>query len=182
MAPIYSVTVNEMMPRFLEGDAAVRYCQSNIQYLVDCIGVNVNIMLKKGKYTAEETITALEFLIGCYKLLYPDGNCGFFHVRLSAFYKRMANNYMSLGNCDQMFDCLEKAVEHAIKFDTLKDGEYTAFMVNKLKMSSNDALKDHSENQSGLLLKSLKKDKFAHLWNEQRMLKIIEKLESIALM
>ena len=182
MAGVYAVTVNEMMPRFLEGDDAVEYCQSNIQSLVEMIGRNSNIIMWKGKYTPEETIKTCKFVIDCYRLLYPDDNCGFYHVRFSEFYKKMAHNYLTLGDEENMFACLEKAVEHAIKFDTPIDGMFTSFMVNKVRMSSIDAVKDHTENQCGLLLKSLRKDQFAHLQNNPRMMKIIEMLTPVAIM
>lgn len=182
MAPIYAVTVNEMMPRFFEGDKAVKYCQTNIQELVDMIRNNTIIMCWKGKYTPEETIKACRFAIGCYDLLYPDGNCGFYYVRYSELYEKMAHNYLELNDTERTFDCIEKATEYAIKFDTLRDGMFTAFMVNRVKISSIDAVKNHTENKSGLLLKSLKKEKFSHLQNDPRMQKIIEKLTPIAIM
>ena len=54
-------------------------------------------------------------------------------------------------------------------------------MVNKVRMSSIDAVKDHTENQSGLLLKTLKKERFANLQNDSRMINLIKKLEPIAI-
>ena len=182
MAGIYAVTVNEMMPRFLEGDCAVEYCQGNIQSLVDMIGQNSNIIMQKGKYTPEEAIKTCKFVLDCYRLLYPDDNCGFYHVRFSEFYEKMAYNYLKLGDEQNMFACLEEATEHAIKFDNPSDGMFTSFMVNKVSMSSIDAVKDHTENQCGLLLKVLRKDPFAHLQNDPRMMKIIEKLTPVAIM
>ena len=55
-------------------------------------------------------------------------------------------------------------------------------MVNKVKIHGNDAVKNHTENQCGLLLKSLREEKYAHLQNDPRMIKLIEKLEPIAVM
>ena len=175
-------TVDEMMPRFLEGNEAVEYCQSNIQSYIDKIKVNAEIMMWKGKYTPQEAIKICKFVIDCYRLLYPDGNCGFYHVRFSEIYHKMAENYLKLGDEDNLFDCLENAVDNAIKFDTLVDGMYTSFMVNKVKIHGNDAVKTHTENECGLLLKELRKEKYAHLRNDPRMIKLIEKLEPIAIM
>ena len=45
---------------------------------------------------------------------------------------------------------------------------YTAFMVNKVELSVNDAYKNYTENQCGLLLKALRKDTFAHLQKDPR--------------
>ena len=182
MATTYWTTVNMMMPRFLEGDEAVEYCQSNIQALFDMLYVNTNIICWKGNYSPQDMIKAYSFVIDCFSLLYPDGNCGFYHERFWECYKELANNYLKLGNDEQMFACLEKAAEHTIKFDTRKDGMYTAFMVNKLKDSTADAYKDYTENDSGLLLKMLKNEKFERFRNDPRMIKIFEKLTTVAVM
>lgn len=182
MAYSYAITSNEMMPRFLEGDEAVELCQTNIQSLVDMIWCNICIMCWKGKYSSEERIKAFRFAIDSFGLLYSDGNFGFYHERVSGCYKEIADCYLKLGDEEQMFKCLEKAAEHAVKYDSRKDGMYTAFMVNKVELSVNDAYKTYTENQCGLLLKSLRKDQFAHLQNNPRMMKIIEKLTPVAIM
>lgn len=181
MASGYEVTINEMLRNFLEGDEAVAFCQRNIQELVDLIGINTNAILWKGKYTPEDTIKACRFVLDCYQLLYPDGNCGFYHCRYSEFYEIMAMKYRELEQDKDMFACLEKAAEHAIKFDTLKDGMFTAFMVNKVKISSIDHVRDYPENKSGLLLKTLQKD-FAAWEKDERLQKIIKQLEPVAFM
>ena len=182
MAYSYNITSNEMMPRFLEGDEAVELCQTNIQSLVDMIWCNTCIMCWKGNYSSEERIKAFRFAIDCFSLLYSDGNFGFYHERVSGCYKEIADCYLKLGDEEQMFQCLEKAAEHAVKYDSRKDGMYTAFMVNKVELSVNDAYKNYTENQCGLLLKFLRKDQFAHLQNNPRMMKIIEKLTPVAIM
>ena len=182
MAYSYAITSNQMMPRFLEGDEAVKLCQTNIQTLVDMIWGNTCIMCWKGNYSLENRIKAFRFAIDCFNLLYDDGNCGFYHERISGCYKEIADCYLKLGDEDQMFQCLEKAAEHAVKYDSRKDGMYTAFMVNKVELSVNDAYKTYTENQCGLLLKALRKDTFAHLQKDPRMMKIIEKLTPLAIM
>ncbi len=182
MANIYHLSSNQLMARVLEGEEAVEYCQENIQALFDLVLSNTSLIMQNAKYTPEEKIKACRFVIDCFSLLYTDGNCGFYHCRLAKFYEIMAHNYLKLGDEDNMFACLEEAVKHAIKFDTQTDGMFTAFMVNRVKISSIDAVKDHEENQSGLLLKALKKEQFAHLQNNPRMQKIIEKLKPVAIM
>ena len=182
MAYSYQITSNQMMPHFLEGSEAVELCQSNIQTLIELILLNTCIMCWKGNYLYEDRIKAFKFAIGCFNLLYDDGNCGFYHERLACCYKAMAVFNLELGDVEQMFKSLEKAAEHAVKYDSLKDGMYTAFMVNKVELSVNDAIKTHTENQCELLLKELRQEKYAHLQNDPRMIKLIEKLEPIAVM
>lgn len=180
MADGYYVTVDEMMPRILEGEESVRYCQSNVQHLFDMVWLNVRIMCNKGDFTPEEHIKAREFLIKCFDLLYSDGNCGFYHCRYSETYQEMADNYLKLNNEANMFECLEKSVEHAIRYDTLKDGKFTSLIVNKIEFSSIHAVKDYTENESGLLLKSLQGEKFKQFETDPRMSKLVEKLTPVA--
>ena len=181
MAPNYAVTSNQMIPRFLEGDEAVRFCQTNIQALVDMIWGNTCILCWKGNYSSEDRIKAFKFVIDCFNLLYSDGNFGFYHERISNCYKEMADSYLKLNEQDSMFVCLEKAAEHAIKYDSRKDGMYTAFMVDKVELSVNDAYKNYTENDSGLLLKQLNGEKYSLFKNDPRMQRIIESLRSVAI-
>ena len=182
MAYSYAITSNEMMPRFLEGDEAVELCQSNIQTLVDMIWGNTCILCWKGNYSSEDKIKAFKFAIDCFSLLYSDGNFGFYHERLSQCYKQMADSYLKLNDEDNMFTCLEKAAEHAIKYDTRQDGMYTAFMVNKIELSVDNAYKNYTENDSGVLIKRLKGEKYSCFKDDPRMKKIIENLKSVAIM
>ena len=182
MAYSYQITTNQMMPRFLEGDEAVELCQSNIQTLVDMIWGNTCILCWKGNYSSEDRIKAFKFAIDCFSLLYSDGNFGFYHERLSQCYKQMADSYLKLNDEDNMFTCLEKAAEHAIKYDTRQDGMYTAFMVNKVELSVDNAYKNYTENFSGVLMKRLKEEKYSRFNDNPRMKKIIEKLTLLAIL
>jgi len=180
MANSYAITSNQMMPRFYEGDEAVELCQSNIQSLVDMIWGNVCMMCWKGNYSPEERIKAFEFAIDCFSLLYSDGNFGFYHGRISDCYKEMADGYLKLNEEEPMFACLEKAAEHAVKYDCRKDGMYTAFMVSKVELSVDDAYKTYTENDSGLLMKQLQGEKYSCYKNDPRMERIVEGLKSVA--
>lgn len=182
MAPLFCITVNQLMSHLLEGDEGVEYCQSNIQELVELIGNNATMMLAKGNYSPQERLKVLEFVISYYEILYSDGNCGFYHCRLSELYEYTAREYLKLDDEANMMDSLEKSVHHAIKFDTLVDGMYTSFMVNKVKMYADDAVKTDTANQCGVLLGFIKKGKYAHLQDHPRMIKLIERLEPIAVM
>ena len=175
-----NVSKNDMLTHILDGEEAVRHCQKNVMQLFDKVELNVCIMCQKGNYAPKDQIKALEFCIKCFDLLYPDGNCGFYHCRYSEIYKEMAASYLELNDAAKMFDCLEKAAEHAIKYDTQKDGMYTSFIVNKVDYSTLYAYKNYTENDSGLLLKSLKGERFKQFETDPCMVKLIEKLTPAA--
>ena len=172
----YSATINELMPVLLEGEDAVKYCQKNIQDLFDIICENTSMINRKGNFAPEDRIKLLEFSLKCYDLLYLDGNCGLCHIRYSKIYEEMAKYYLELKKTEHAITCLEKSAEHAIQYDTLQDGIYTAFMVNRMRFSSKNAVKSKTENRCALLLNALKKKPFSNLSDNRRLVKIIEML------
>ena len=175
-----AVTVNALMPTVLEGEEAVEYCQSNLREYMDDICLNVDIMVWKGSFSPEEEILLRKFALDCFKLLYSDENYGFYHCRVSNLYHQLGNNYMRLGREEEMLDSLEKAAEHAIKFDTRVNCKYTAFMVNRLTHSVDSAYKDYTENDSALLLRNFKGEAYAAYHDHPRMKAIMEMLSEVA--
>ena len=88
---------------------------------------------------------------------------------------------MKLNDGSKTFECLYKSAEHVIQFDTMKgNGRYTSFIVNRGEYSSVSAVKDHTENDSGLLLKSLKGERYKQFETDPRMVKLIGKLTPAA--
>ena len=181
MASVYAVSKNELMRHILEGDKAVEWCQSNIQELVDLIGLNTLTMCWKGEYAPKDTIRAYRFVVALFDLLYPDGNAGAYHERYANYYERMAHEYKTLGDEAEMFRCLEEAAEHSIRYDTPEEGFYTAFMVNKVAMNKS-GFKNYQENRSGLLLKHLQGKAYDPWRNDERLLRITDKLRAVAVM
>ena len=94
----------------------------------------------------------------------------------------MAQSYLKHENEAMMIECLEKSAEHAIKYDTMIDGMHTSLLVNKLERKSNIAFKNYTGNRCGLLLKSLKEKRFEHMQKEPCMIRIIEKINPVAIM
>ena len=137
-------------------------------------------MCGKGDYSPEDRVRVYEFLIRLFDLLYPDGNCGFYHVRYAEIYRGMAACYLKLKDEAKMFECLEKAADHAVAYDTARDGKYTSFMVNRVEYRAADAVQDFSENESGLLLKTLRSDKYKRYANDPHIVRIVEKLKTVA--
>jgi len=147
------------------------------------IWLNTSTIVWQGGYSHKDAMKGYKFAKDCFELLFPDGNCGFYHIRLSKICLGIANRYLYLGDEEQMFDYLEKSAEHAIRFDTLKDGsKYTAFMVDRLKYSYITTAKNYTENESGLLLDLLTGEAYSSYQNDPRMQKIIETLKPIAIM
>lgn len=181
MASMYYVTVNELMAHVLDGEDAIEYCQNNIQSLAELIYHNSSLMLNKGKFTNEQRIEIRQFCVDLFDLLFPDGNCGFFHCRYCELYTLMARNNKHLGCVDEMFKCLYNAARHALEFDTLKDGKFTSFMSDRVEISSVNMVRNFPENRCGLLLKQIDKH-FGEFKGDRRMKDIFQMVEPTAYM
>ena len=176
----FHVSRDELLPRILDGEEAIRYCQINIQVLMEMIWLNVRTMSWKG-ITPEEQIANWNFVLRCFETLYPDGNMGFYHCRFSNTYRELARINRELGKPDEMFASLEKATEHAIKYDTRKDeGKYALPVLNRLTDSKRNISKTSTKNQAGELLWVLAGDCYAPYRDDPRMQAIIEKLQLFA--
>lgn len=178
MADWYSGTVNEIMPVLLEGEEAVQYCQHNIQQLFEMIWRNTVRMTPY--FSNEDSIKANRFVLDCFNLLYEDGDFDFYHCRMSDIYQKLAGKYKLLNKIDEMFDCLEKAAEHTLKYDTRTDGKHTSFTVNRIETRVASSSKDYEENDSALLLNLLGHEFYADVQNDSRMKAIKAKLEKTA--
>ena len=176
----YFVTKNQLMPRVLDGEEAISYCQLNIQMLVELIYSNVRIMAQKG-LSPEEQIANWDFVLRCFETLYTDGRMGFYHIRYEEACTHMARVYSGEGKADEMFASLEKAAEHAIRFDMREDeGKYTVTVLNRLTDYKKNVSKKETGNESAWLLNELRHDRYAPYRDDSRMQAIIEKLKPIA--
>lgn len=180
MADTMWVSCEILLTNILEGGEAVEHCQCVLQGFLDLMYTVTNIMTWQGGFPPEDAIRCRRFMLDCFKLLYPDENYGFYHCRVSDLYHRLGNNYMWLGQEDDMLDSFEKAAEHAIKYDTRGNGKYTAFMVNRLTYSVVEAVKDYTENDSALLLRKFKGEAYAAYRDHPRMKAVMEKLSAVA--
>lgn len=63
----YHGTETQLLIRVLQGEEAVNMCRSNIAQLVDLIGVNTRVMLKKGEFDRKTQMEMTEFVCGLYE-------------------------------------------------------------------------------------------------------------------
>lgn len=175
----YHTTRHALMARVLEGEEAVNHCRNMLLISFDSVFHYVSLMTWKGKFSASDEIRARNFLNKLFDLLFEDRNFGFYTCRMSENYRMMARAYKALGKTEEMFECLEKAADLSVKFDTIDvDSEYTAYMIKGIKLEG--CYKDHTENDSGILTKELKGKRYESFKDDARLNAIIEKLAPIA--
>lgn len=138
MAGRYIGTENQLMIHLLEGDDAAGFCQWNIETLVDLISTNAAVMLQKGTFSNEEKIHIAEQILQLFAVVYDDGCYGFYHCRISKWYMRLAKWYAQVEDQSKTLYCLKNAVQHAVAYDTLKEGSYTALIMNRLQHQASE--------------------------------------------
>lgn len=181
MLPGFYQTKNMQLARVFEGEKAIGYCQSNISALFHLIWCNVCIMAQNG-LKPEDEIADWKFVLDCYDLLHADGRMGFDHSKVSEVSRTLARKYRELDKVDEMFACLNRAAEHAIKFDTYEEMTFTVPILNLMTDSPDRNTKTYTENFSGLVFKELTDDSYAAYHDDPRMQTILEKLKPVAVL
>ncbi len=179
MSDTYATSANTLMISLLEGEEAVKYCQYNIAYMIDLISLNVIHIINSGKLNSEDIIKAGILVLNLFRLLYVNGDYGFYNCRIANWYYRLAKAYVN-NNIDSVFENLEKAVTHCIKYDTEGKSKHTSLMVNRLEYIPENTSKNHTNNQSALLLDKLKNNLFDTIREDERFKKIVADLSSTA--
>lgn len=174
MAGRYVGTENQLMIHILQGEEAAAFCQWNIETLVDLISTNAHVMLQKGTFTLDERIHIAHLMIQLFALVYEDGCYGFYHSRVSRWYMRLAKCYAQKQDQNQTLLCLESAADHAMAFDMLKDGRYTALLVNRQEFHSGS----NSEKQVAARQKEMADACFDFVRTDTRFEEILDKTRS----
>ena len=137
-------------------------------------------LVSKTNFSPEEKIEAYTFAIDILKCLFSDDNVGFYAHDFSRHYLDIALEYAELKNVENTLEALEESSRYAIFEANLKDANYTAPMVNRMKHTKANVSKNYKGNACNLRLKALEYNKFDLVRNEERFKKIISDLEKHA--
>jgi len=164
----------------LQGEEGVVACQTYIETLIHSAAMGAVMMTSKTKFSPEETIEAYTFAIDILKRLFSDDNVGFYSHDLSLYFFFMARQYAELNDTQNTLNNLEESCRYAIIEANLKDMDYTAPMVNRLKHKNQNTSKNYKGNDCNLRLKALEDIKFDFVRSETAFKKIISDLEKYA--
>lgn len=109
-----------------------------------------------------------------------DGNVGFYAFDLSHFYSMIAFEYAQMHDLQKTLDALAESCRYAVIEANLKDMDYTAPMVNRLKYKKADTSKNYKGNACNLRLKALENRQFDFIREEDAFKKLIVMLEQNA--
>lgn len=151
MAANYYVTSNQLLIHALEGDEAVNRCQMNIMTLADIMVQNVKVMCNKGEFSPEKAIECHKFCLDLVKLIYRDGDFGFYSCRMGEHSRLLALNYAKLGHADKALAALRDSVSFTVMFDNAPDSRYTSPLVDRQEYHKADTSKNYTGNDCKLL-------------------------------
>lgn len=180
MAGSYDITQSELLAIILDGEEKAVQCQSNILALADIITRNIYILICCGGYSRQQKISMFNTCINIYKLIFENGDYGFYSTRISEYYRYIAYHQAKLGNKEECLESIEQMAEFAIEFDTQQSFDRTSLLVNRTKHISGNFSKNHTENDTRICLLHLQKTPYDFVRNETRFLDVIAELEKHA--
>ena len=164
----------------LNGEEGVEACQNNITNLIHEAALTAINMTAKTRFSHEEIIEAYQFAIDILKRLYSDGNIGFDSFWVSQFYHNIAWEYAAMNDAANTLKALEESSKYAIIDSNLKDMNYTAPMVNRLKFIYADTTKNYTGNVCNYRLKDFSDSSFDFVRDDDVFKRIIAELEKNA--
>lgn len=176
----FYVTREELRATILDGEDGVRECQSYIASLIHTAAMTALHMTAKISFSHKEKIEAFRFAIDIMERLYADGNVGFCASYLSLFYSMIASEYAQMHDSQKTLDALSESCRYAVVEANLRDMDYTAPMVNRLKYKKANTSKNYKGNACNLRLKALENRQFDFIREEDAFKKLIVMLEQNA--
>ena len=121
---------------------AEAYGETLLDMVHTCSGLMVSaVMVNKGHIHPDAAVQTLENAIALYGLVCTDGNCGLYHAPIACLHLYLSEHLWLAGNRDGAFEALDRALEHAKKYESIagqKDAAYTAPLLRLVKIGLND--------------------------------------------
>ena len=176
----FYVTRTGLKAHVLKGEDGVEACQNYILSAIGMASLMSKVMIEKSEFSHKEIIEAYEFSNDIIKRLFADGNVGFYAEDISSNYCCIALQYAEMNDRECTLNALDECCRYAIIEANLKDMNYTAPMVNRMKHTKANTSKNYKGNACNLRLKALEDNRFDLVRNEERFKKIISDLEKHA--
>lgn len=131
----------------------------------------------------DEKIILLEKAIAIFNIIYEDGDFNFYNSMLQSIYWGLFLNYRDKNDTEKMLDCLEKHVEHSIKYDSMPEtAKYTSMMVKGCVLETSTIYKGSPESLCKHNYNFIKKNehRYSMINETERYKKIMAELEKHA--
>ncbi|MBO5218663.1 MAG: helix-turn-helix transcriptional regulator [Clostridia bacterium] len=173
-------TRDDLLTGVLEGEEGVRACQGYLIGLMQLAAFTASGMTGKVESTPEEEIAAYQFGIDLWKLLFSDGNVGFYSQDIAWRYGQIALRYANMGDAERTLEALAESVRYAVMSATLMESEYTAPMVKGLPYKLSESTKNFRGNACNLRLKGMAWKQYDFIREDTRFRELEETLKKYA--
>ncbi len=164
----------------LQGEDGVVACQSYMESLIHTAAMTASVMTSKIQFSHNEKIEAYKFAIDILKCLYSDDNVGFYSFDISHYYRCIAREYAEMNDRENTLQALKESCRYAIIDAKLKEMDYTAPMVNRLKHKQSNISKNYKGNACNIRLESLENKRFDFVRNEVGFKEMVADLKKYA--
>ena len=186
--PYTPLTSDMLLRHIYEGEEQITHLKYYIPHFCDYITSDIKLFAgtKYGYDTSidggKKRIELYKKAIEIYKIIYEDGDYGFYNGRMKDLYLSTAPNYILINDFDNALEDLEKAADFAMAFDTMPDVfTHTSMIFDGKEFSKlKNLAKDYDHNDSYQLLSWLSDQRYDPIRETRRFKKIVAKLEQYA--
>ena len=181
--PFMSVSQEMLLSSIYSGDKEYASKQSEAVNLLQFLSNRLFLMqtvLDSGEmaYTPEEDAALRDKRIAFLHLLFENGDFGFYHTHLSDTHREQAFYYAQKEDLEKSLYHLALAAEHAIKFITSVNEDYTSLVFRGMTRGS--WCTNYSENEAAQLLRHIERDVFDKVRGKDEFIKIKNRLSEYA--
>ena len=184
--PLFWNCMETTISSFLNSDELIRTTQSSIVQFASAIQLQLRDLadpnyIRGLNWTNSERIAILDKGNKLLELIYDNGDYHFNNVYLSTTYRVMAALSLLDNNTEHTLMYLEKAVDHAVAFDTLPPKiKHTSLLVNTLEHDVVNTSKNYSHTWSKETLDKLEQERYDVIRSDERFIRLVEKLKIYA--
>ena len=127
-----------------------------------------NIIYLATDRSPEEEIFACETAIKLWTTLIYDNNFLFYHCRIADIYSHLARSHAKLEHREETLESLQKAFEHAKKYDEIPAGSrhFTSVFLSLASSDSSKTTKNFKETQTELIQRQLENATYDFMRND----------------
>lgn len=164
----------------LDGEEGCAYAQEFFMQLISEACLCAKLVCYYGKYSSEKSIRVWKSMIRIFESVYEDGDYGFFACRMGNLYESLSLDYAKQKDAENCLASIEKSADFAILYDTAQASQHISPLVDRCRFDPKKSAKNYAENDSALLLRSLKNKLYDFVREDARFMAVVEKLSAMA--
>ena len=162
-----------------DGEEGVKATQEYLLLLIQDAAFTASNMTNKSCSTDDEHLTALEFAVSLFKLLFPDGRFGYYANDLSVFYEWISFIHARRADKEKTLAALAESVRYAVEGSEITGNyAYAAPMVNRIVKDPKTSSKNYKGNACDLRLEDLSMHCYDFLRDDGRFVKLVSELRA----